>query len=217
MSNQVYAAPTAVAQPYLTSLIGPDGAGGVRVSGLSIGTTPTTNNTSAPFLVRNPNTGRVEQRDSDTVPHAGETARSLQVDQSMGNNVETTILFPSAAVSDPGLAYDSGTGVFTVQAGYGGLYTVAWSVSWAAQNIGARWTWVNFNGTPARYGSTNAVATTFDQSLTSSVDRLLADGDTFIIAGYQNSGGALAVLGFSTNGIDFTSMTASRTSIAGSL
>jgi hypothetical protein len=218
MSNQVYKndiAPTP--NVYVSQILRPLPGGGASVNSLNIVATPTTNNTSAPFLVRNPNTGNVEQRDSTTVPHAGETARSLQVDQSMANAAETVILFPSVGVSDPGLAYDNGTGVFTVQPGYAGLYIISWSVSWVAQNIGTRWTWVNFSGTPARYGSTNTAATTFDQSLSSSVDRILADGDTFVITGYQNSGGALAVLGFATNGINFTSMTASRTSVAGSV
>jgi hypothetical protein len=83
--------------------------------------------------------------------------------------------------------------------------------------VATRWTWLTIDASPARYGSTNVLAGAFDQSISTSVELTLVAGESFSIVGYQNSGGPLDVLGSTTNGVDFASMTASRTSIAGNL
>jgi hypothetical protein len=126
--------------------------------------------------------------DTDTRVVACYAARTTT--QSIPNNTETTIIFNSVSFDTHG-SYNNSTGTYT--AFVSGYYQIEALVEFDGNATGQRYIHVYKNGTTkfnlAYAGNLATVATIPTGSTTIQLNA----GDTFVIQGFQNSGGALNI------------------------
>jgi hypothetical protein len=209
MSNQVYRNDKpAVPNVYISDILQPGPGGGATVKSLTITDVPTgADNDGFPFLVRDTATGLVKQRVSASVPFAGYSQRHLDADQVIADATDTVVLFPIDDHSDIALSYNPGTGVFTVLAT--GLWTISYTLAFGLSVVNFRYTWLTLNGGIARYAADNKPSVN-DSLMTGCLSTGLANGDTFQLHAFQDSGAPLAVQGLLATGRGFTTISATR-------
>lgn len=155
------------------------------------------------LLCYNSSTGAVYYRASTSIPKMVEAHYRHASDQSINNTTATVAKFDTTIASVSDLSYNASTGIFTVNTA--GVYTVTATISFAANATGFRDIWFQVGGDSQHWGGV-IVGTGGGNltTLTTTVSRKFAVNDTFNIGVYQNSGGALNIVGSGSVGDDCT-------------
>ena len=117
-----------------------------------------------------------------------------------------TTITPSTVTVDDGNMYPGSGSTFTIPTGQGGLYEIGMVVRYASQAVaaGVRQARINVNGSEYML---NQIPTTAGLNASNIVvnlvtRRVMTAGDTVAFAGFQNSGGDLALAGNSHGWIE---------------
>lgn len=113
---------------------------------------------------------------------------------SLANNTFSNVSFNAQEYDTDAFFAPTSTNI-TIPAGLAGYYSIQGSIEYAANGTGTRFARINLNGTGLTFMFLTFGVSIFTQTVNVSAVVNLAVGDVITLEAYQNSGGALNILG----------------------